>query len=51
MKGKSIGSQNGSESADVYYLISRVSAVSGRDLRSAEAGTRREWPSRRDASP
>jgi preprotein translocase subunit SecD len=39
IKGKSIGAKNGSEAADVYYLISRVSAVSGRDLRSAEAGT------------
>jgi preprotein translocase subunit SecD len=38
MKGKSIGSSAGNERADVYYLISRVSAVSGRDLRSAEAG-------------
>jgi preprotein translocase subunit SecD len=36
LKGKPNG-QNGGES-DVYYLISRVSAVSGRDLRSAEAG-------------
>jgi len=39
MKGKNMGSQAGSESPDVYYLISRVSAVSGRDLRSAESGT------------
>ncbi len=39
MKGKSMGSQAGGESRDVYYLISRVSAVSGRDLRSAESGT------------
>jgi preprotein translocase subunit SecD len=38
IKGKSIGSKNGNESNDVYYLVSRVSAVSGRDLRSAEAG-------------
>ena len=38
MKGKSIGSQ-AARASDVYYLISRVSAVSGRDLRSAEAGT------------
>jgi preprotein translocase subunit SecD len=38
IKGKSIGSQAGSENPDVYYLINRVSAVSGRDLRSAEAG-------------
>jgi preprotein translocase subunit SecD len=38
IKGKSIGSSAGNERADVYYLISRVSAVSGRDLRSAEAG-------------
>jgi preprotein translocase subunit SecD len=38
IKGKSIGSKAGNDSGDVYYLISRVSAVSGRDLRSAEAG-------------
>jgi preprotein translocase subunit SecD len=37
MKGKSMGSDS-ADSRDVYYLISRVSAVSGRDLRSAEAG-------------
>jgi preprotein translocase subunit SecD len=37
MKGKSMGGDS-SDSRDVYYLISRVSAVSGRDLRSAEAG-------------
>ncbi len=51
IKGKSIGAKNGSEAPDVYYLISRVSAVSGRDLRSAESGTRREWPPRRDLHP
>jgi preprotein translocase subunit SecD len=39
MKGKGVGSKNGIESGDTYYLISRVSAVSGRDLRSAESGT------------
>jgi preprotein translocase subunit SecD len=39
MKGRPQGSGANSESPDVYYLISRVSAVSGRDLRSAEAGT------------
>ena len=39
MKGRSVGSKNGNENGDTYYLISRVSAVSGRDLRSAEAGT------------
>jgi len=39
IKGKNIGSRTASsESPDVYYVISRVSAVSGRDLRSAEAG-------------
>ncbi len=38
MKGKNMGSSAGSESPDVYYVVSRVSAVSGRDLRSAEAG-------------
>jgi preprotein translocase subunit SecD len=41
IKGKSIGSSKSAanENGDVYYIISRVSAVSGRDLRSAEAGT------------
>jgi preprotein translocase subunit SecD len=38
IKGKNIGSKTGDENGDVFYLISRVSAVSGRDLRSAEAG-------------
>ncbi len=40
IKGKSIGSKANAanESGNVFYLISRVSAVSGRDLRSAEAG-------------
>jgi preprotein translocase subunit SecD len=38
IKGKSIGSKAANESGDVFYLISRVSAVGGRDLRSAEAG-------------
>ncbi len=39
IKGKNIGSRTASsDSPDVYYVISRVSAVSGRDLRSAEAG-------------
>jgi preprotein translocase subunit SecD len=40
IKGKSIGSSKtaANENGDVFYLISRVSAVSGRDLRSAEAG-------------
>jgi preprotein translocase subunit SecD len=37
IKGKSVGSNSANQN-DVYYLISRVSAVSGRDLRSAEAG-------------
>jgi len=39
IKGKSLGTKaGGNENGDVYYLISRVSAVSGRDLRAAEAG-------------
>jgi preprotein translocase subunit SecD len=38
MKGRSIGAQ-GTEPHDVVYLISRSSAVTGRDLRSAEART------------
>ncbi len=36
LKGRSIGSQQGEEPHDVYYLVSRSSAVTGRDLRSAE---------------
>ena len=41
IKGKSIGARSGSnaEGGEIYYLISRVSAVSGRDLRGAEPGT------------
>jgi preprotein translocase subunit SecD len=38
IKGHSVA-KAGNETGDAYYLISRVSAVSGRDLRSAEAGT------------
>jgi len=38
IKGKSIGGKNANATGDIYYLISRVSAVSGRDLRSAESG-------------
>jgi preprotein translocase subunit SecD len=38
MKGRSIGGQqSGSAPQEVYYLISRASAVTGRDLRTAEA--------------
>lgn len=37
IKGKNVAG-TGAGSEDVYFLISRVSAVSGRDLRSAEAG-------------
>jgi preprotein translocase subunit SecD len=40
LKGKNIGGRQDANNAgaDVYFLISRVSAVSGRDLRSAESG-------------
>ena len=37
IKGRNVAG-TGAGSPDVYYLINRVSAVSGRDLRSAEAG-------------
>ncbi len=37
IKGKNVAG-TGAGSEDVYFLISRVSAVSGRDLRSAESG-------------
>ncbi|HXZ80930.1 MAG TPA: protein translocase subunit SecD [Terriglobales bacterium] len=36
MKGRSIGSKGIPEGTDVYYLISRSSAVTGRDLRDAQ---------------
>ena len=39
MKGRSIGGAEGVEPHDVWYLISRSSAVTGRDLRSADART------------
>jgi preprotein translocase subunit SecD len=38
MQGKSIGSRNSSE-GEQWYLISRASAVTGRDLRTAEPST------------
>ncbi|MGA3089392.1 MAG: protein translocase subunit SecD [Terriglobales bacterium] len=38
MEGKSIGSRN-QEGGEQWYLISRASAVSGRDLRTAEPST------------
>jgi preprotein translocase subunit SecD len=36
MAGKSIGSRRDTESGEAWYLISRASAVTGRDLRTAE---------------
>jgi len=36
LPGRSLGSQQQSESGPVWYLISRASAVTGRDLRNAE---------------
>jgi preprotein translocase subunit SecD len=38
MSGKSIGSRN-TEGGEAWYLISRASAVTGRDLRTAEPST------------
>ena len=37
MKGNSLHPQSGEENAEVYWVISRVSAVSGGDLRTADA--------------
>ncbi len=37
MKGKNIGAQ-GANNGDVYWIITRASAVSGSDLRTADAG-------------
>ena len=36
MPGKSIGSSSGDEGGQTWYLISRASAVTGRDLRTAD---------------
>ena len=36
MRGRSIGTRGTDEGAEVWYLISRASAVTGRDLRTAE---------------
>src|SRR5437660_5292893 len=38
MKGKSIGDRNSGISVGTWYLVSRVSAVTGRDLRTADPG-------------
>src|SRR5579864_5448261 len=38
LRGKSIGDTSGGEPHDVWYLISRSSAVTGRDLRDAREG-------------
>src|SRR6266446_3375020 len=43
MQGKSIGSRN-TEGGPAWYIISRASAVSGRDLRTAEPSTRDQIP-------
>ena len=39
MPGKSIGSRRDTEGGEAWYIISRASAVTGRDLRTAEPGT------------
>ena len=39
MPGKSIGSRRDTESGEAWYMISRASAVTGRDLRTAEPST------------
>ncbi len=39
MQGKSIGSRRDEEGGEQWYLISRASAVTGRDLRTAEPTT------------
>ncbi len=36
MKGRSIGARGQTETGEAYYIISRASAVTGRDLRTAE---------------
>jgi preprotein translocase subunit SecD len=38
LPGRSIGSSDQSDSGDVYYLITRTSAVAGHDLREARVG-------------
>ena len=39
MAGESIGSRRDTESGEAWYIISRASAVTGRDLRTAEPST------------
>ncbi len=39
MAGRSIGSRREAEEGEAWYIISRASAVTGRDLRTAEPGT------------
>src|SRR5271155_5000201 len=39
LPGKSIGSRNNSDTGEQWYLITRASAVTGRDLRTAEPTT------------
>ncbi|MGA2966022.1 MAG: protein translocase subunit SecD [Terriglobales bacterium] len=39
MSGRSIGSRRDTENGEAWYLISRASAVTGRDLRTAEPST------------
>jgi preprotein translocase subunit SecD len=39
MSGKSIGSKRDTENGEAWYIISRASAVTGRDLRTAEPAT------------
>ena len=39
MAGKSIGSRRETDSGEAWYIISRASAVTGRDLRTAEPST------------
>jgi preprotein translocase subunit SecD len=48
MKGTSIGSRSASDSGDQYWVVSRSSAVSGRDLRSGGASVSRDENGRPD---
>ena len=53
MKGSNIAAaaRGQRRARDAYWVISRASAVSGGDLRTADAGPRRERPSRCEVSP
>jgi preprotein translocase subunit SecD len=50
MKGRNIGARGGDTGGDVYYIISRSAAVTGRDLRAGGANVGRDENGRPDVN-